>query len=105
MGADVQYIFSTLADTGEINDYQAAIKALNTYFVPKVNSAFARQKFHQVVQKPGETVTQFVTRLRMAARDCSFNTDNDNQLRDTVLNRCASDYVRHKLLEEGSSLD
>ena len=45
-GPDVQEIFSTLADTGEATDYAVAVTALNGYFLPKVNTAFARQKFH-----------------------------------------------------------
>ena len=45
-GPDVQEIFSTLADTGEATDYAAAVTALNGYFLPKANAAFARQKFH-----------------------------------------------------------
>jgi len=52
-----------------------------------------------------ETVAQFVTRLRSAAKDCEFKTDSDNQIRDAVLSRCASDYVKRKLLEEGGSLN
>ena len=62
-GPDVQEIFSTLTDTGEATDYAAAVTALNGYFLPKVNAAFARQKFHRLQQK-GETVLQVVTRLR-----------------------------------------
>ena len=42
----------------------AAVTALNGYFLPHVNSPFARQKFHQLQQKEGETVFQFVTGLR-----------------------------------------
>ncbi|XP_077861574.1 uncharacterized protein LOC144342001, partial [Saccoglossus kowalevskii] len=104
-GPDVQDIFSTLPLTGEVTDYDAAVTALNTYFVPQVNPAFARQTFHQIAQKQGETVQQFVTRLRKAARDCNFAADNDNQIRDAVLNKCTSDYVRRKLLEEGQGLN
>jgi len=103
-GPDVQEIFATLPDTGEATDYQAAVDALNAYFVPQVNSAFARQTFHQLQQKEGETVLQFVTRLRKAARDCDFGADDDNQIRDAVLCKCNSDYVRRKLLEVGAEL-
>ena len=42
-GPDVQEIFSTLPNTDEAIDYAAAVKALNGYFLPKVNAAFARQ--------------------------------------------------------------
>ena len=70
-----------------------------------MNSAFARQTFHQISQKPGETVQQFATRLKKAAKDCDFGTDVDNQIRDAVLNKCTSTYIKRKLLEEGQGLN
>ena len=51
------------------------------------------------MQNPGETVQQFVTRLRKAAKDCDFGNDTDNQIRDAVLNKCTSTYIKRKLLE------
>ena len=103
-GPDVQEIFTTLTETGDATDYNRAVEALNAYFVPQVNSAFARQTFHQISQKPGETVQQFATRLKKAAKDCDFGTDVDNQIRDAVLNKCSSTYIKRKLLEEGQGL-
>ena len=99
-GPHVQGIFSTLPDTGEATDYVATVTELNGYFLPKVNAAFACQKFHQLQQREGEIVLQFVTRLRKEGKDCTFSTDFDNQIRDAVLCKCRSDYARHKLLEE-----
>ena len=93
-------MFSTLPDTGEATDYAATVTALNRYFIPKVNAAFACQKFHRLQQKQGETVLQFVTRLRKEGNDCTFGADFDNQIRDADLCKCRSDYVRRKLLEE-----
>ena len=104
-GPDVQEIFTTLTDTGNATDYARAVDVLKAYFVPQVNSAFARQTFHQITQKPGETVQQFATRLKKAAKDCDFGTDADNQIRDAVLNKCASTYIKRKLLEEGQGLN
>ena len=104
-GPDVQEIFTTLTDTGNTTDYARAVDVLNAYFVPQVNSAFARQTFHQITQKPGETVQQFATRLKKAAKDCDFGTDADNQIRDAVLNKCASTYIKRKFLEEGQGLN
>lgn len=103
-GTDVQDIFSTLADTGGPTDYVQAVRALNAYFVPQVNTAFARQTFYQLKQKTGQTVQQFTTCLRQAAKDCDFGADKDNQIRDAVLSRCSSEYVCRKLLEEGPVL-
>ena len=103
-GPDVQDIFLTLPDTGEPADYGRAVLALDDYFVPRVNVTFARQEFHAVTQQHAETVQQFVTRLRQAGRDCAFGADMDNQIRDAVMARCSSTYVRRRLLEEGNGL-
>ena len=48
-GPHVQEIFTTLT-------YASAVEALNAYFVPRVNSAFARQTFHRITQNSGQTV-------------------------------------------------
>ena len=104
-GPDVQEIFTTLTETGDATNYASAVEALNAYFVPQVNSAFARQTFHRITQNPGGTVQQFVTRLRKAAKDCDFSTDTDNQIRDPVLNKCTSTYIKRKFLEEGQGLN
>ena len=74
-GADVQDIFTTLANTGQLYDSAAAIAALNAYFVPQVNSAFARQTFHQIEQRPGETVQQFPKWLRWTAKAYEYGDD------------------------------
>ena len=104
-GPDVQEIFTTVTETGDATNYASAVEALNPYFVPQVNSAFTRQTFYRITQNPGETVQQFVTRLRKAAKDCDFGTDTDNQIRDAVLNKCTSTYIKRKLLEEGQGLN
>ena len=82
----------------------AAVTALNEYFLPHVNSLFAHQKFHQLQQKEGETVFQFVTGLRKAGKDFNFGANFDNQIRDLVLCKCKSDFVKYKLLEERKQL-
>ncbi len=41
-GPDVQDVFSTLPDTGNADNYNAVVTALNAYFVPRVNAAYAR---------------------------------------------------------------
>ena len=103
-GPDVLDIFSTLPNTGTAKDYGKAVTALNNYFVPKVNTAYARHTFRQLTQKPGETIQHFVTRLRSALKDCGYGTDTDNQIREEILAKCTSCYLRRKLLEEGQSL-
>lgn len=103
-GPDVQDIFYTLENTGEDSDYKAAVDALNAYFIPQVNSTLARHEFRQLKQEENETVSQFVTRLRRAGQDCNYGDDTDNHIRDEVVEKCTSDYLRRKLLEEGPGL-
>ena len=104
-GTDVQDIFYTLPDTGDAKDYKKAVDALNAYFVPKVDTTYARHCFRQLTQAPGETIRQFATRLRRAAKDCGYGADTDNQIRDEILCKCTSTYIKRKLLEEGQGLN
>ena len=103
-GTDVQDIFSTPPNTGDAKDYKKAVDALNAYFVPQVNTMYARHCFRQLTQAPGETIRQFATRLRRAVKDCSYGEDTDNQIRDEILCKCSNTYIKRKLLEEGRGL-
>ena len=85
-GTDVQDIFSILPNTGDAKDYKTAVDALNAYFIPQVDTMYARHCFRQLTQAPGETIRQFATRLRRAVRDTS---------------REHHTYIKRKLLEEG----
>ena len=103
-GEAVQEIFETLADTGEAKDYEKAVKALNDYFIPKVNSTYQNHLFRSMEQQDGETVAQFVTRLRQVVKDCDYGDQAENQIRDQVVQRCKSHELRKKLLEKGEKL-
>ena len=78
---DVQEIFETLADTGAAADYAKSEKALNDYFIPKVNSTYQNHVFRSMEQQDGETVAQFVTRLKQIVKDCDYGDQSDNQIR------------------------
>ena len=81
-----------------------AVTALNNYFVPKVNNALARQVFHGINPAAGETIQQFATRLKKAALDCAYGAETDNNIRDAILWKCPSTYIKRRLLEEGDEL-
>ena len=103
-GTDVQDIFSTLQNTGDARDYKKAVEALNAYFVPQVDTMYARHCIRQLTQAPGETIRQFATRLRRAVKHCSYREDTDNQIRDEILCKCSNTNIKRKLLEEGRGL-
>ena len=104
-GTHVQDTFLTLPNTRDVKDYRKVVDALNAYFAPKVDTTYARHCFKQLVQAPGETILQFATRLRRASKDCDYGKDTDNQIRDEILCKCTSMYIKRKLLEERHELE
>ena len=50
-----------------------------------------------MTQQDGETVDQFIARLRKQAQNCNFN-DPDVDIRDQVIDKCRSSVLRRKLL-------
>jgi hypothetical protein len=52
----------------------------------------------------GETFQQFSTRLRKLALDSNYEADTDNHIRDALLWKCKSPYIKRRLLEEGDEL-
>ena len=103
-GEDVQEIFETSADTGAAAAYAKAEKALNNYFIPKVNSTYQNHVFRSMEQQDGETVAQFVTRLKQIVKDRDYGDQSDNQIRDQVVQQCKSHALRQKLLGKGENL-
>ena len=54
-------------------------------------------------QEGGETVAQFVTRLRHVIEECDYSDQAGNQIRDQVVQQCKSHELRKKLLEKGEN--
>ena len=97
-GMDVQDIFYTFPATG--TDYKTANDKLTAHFTPKQNISYNRHVFRKEVQKEGESVGQFVTRLRQLAALCEFGDQVDDFIRDQVVDNCRSKRLRTKLLAE-----
>ena len=96
-GEATQEIFDTLPETGE--DYATAQEKLDAYFSPKKNIDYQIFQFRQAVQQPGETVDQFVTRLRKLAATCEFH-DVSKEIKSTIIQNCHSKRLRRYALRE-----
>ena len=62
-GKELQKIHRTLND--ESDTYEKAKERLDSYFKPKVNVTFERNKFYNIHQMENETISAFITRLKM----------------------------------------
>ena len=57
-----------------------------------------------IVQESGETVDQFVCRLRQRAINCEFGGNEGDYIRDQVIDKCYSSKLRRKFLEKEGAL-
>ena len=98
-GLELQEIYYTLVADDVVQTFDAALKTLDDYFVPKSHAPYERLMFRRLEQAHGENVDQFVCRLRQKAASCEFS-DVDEAIRDQLIEKCRDDGLRRKFLEK-----
>ena len=96
LGETGRYIFSAwnLAP-GEVDTLDGYLAKFKAHIEPIANPIVARCKFYQRSQKPGETMEQFITDLRLLAQPCDFKENTgDEMIRDRIMCGVESDLVR-----------
>ncbi|XP_072171597.1 uncharacterized protein [Diadema setosum] len=81
--------------------YEVCKETLQSHFSPKPTEIVQRYKFYTTVQKPGETIPQFVANLRQQSEGCNFK-ELDNMIRDRLVVGCRDVGIQRKLLSEPS---
>ena len=72
---------------------------------PKSNFRIARFRLRGAKQAEGESVDQFVKRIRLIANECAYNADQiDEHLIDTLIFGCSSERIKSKLLQKDENL-
>ncbi|XP_062511800.1 uncharacterized protein K02A2.6-like [Corticium candelabrum] len=100
-GTAVQDIHESLTEAAVTDDntaFSRTVDALDTYFQCAPNTPYERHTFRQMRQNDDESVDQFASRLRMQAKHCNFQ-DEDDQLRDQLIEHIRDARLRRKLLE------
>ena len=92
----------TWAD-GEREDPDKVMEKYEPYVSPRKNKRIARFRFHQRVQKEGETFDTFLKDLRLLAMDCLFDNTEDI-LVDAIISGARHKKVQEMLLNEGQEL-
>ena len=83
----------------DIKPFAESMALLDNYFTPQLNVPFERHQFREMEQASGESVDQFVCRLRQKAISCEFE-NVDEAIRDKLIERCRDPRLCCKLLEK-----
>ena len=81
--------------------YDVCKETLQSHYSPKPTEIVQRYKFYTSVQKPNETIPQFVANLRQLSEGCCFK-ELDNMVRDRLVVGCRDVGIQRKLLSEPS---
>ena len=67
------YLMIWIGDKGRdiYNTWELTVEE-EEYVKPKSNKVFARYKFHQKIQREGESFEQFLTDLKLLVKDCGY---------------------------------
>lgn len=103
-GRDV-YNTMTLAD-GERDKIDILFAKFEAYCKPKQNVMIERYRFNTRVQAKEETIDQYLTKLKLIAKNCSFGELENQLIRDKIVCDTHLEEVRQQLLlVEDLSLD
>uniref|UniRef100_A0A3P9DDX2 Retrotransposon gag domain-containing protein n=1 Tax=Maylandia zebra TaxID=106582 RepID=A0A3P9DDX2_9CICH len=104
LGMEGQRIYSALSLATD--DYEGSVKALETYFHPKVNVVAERYHFRQRAQAVSESTDHYVAALRELVKQCKFGAMENEMLRDQLVEKTNNARIRERLLmEEDLTLD
>ena len=85
--------------------YESAIQILQTTFDKPKNEVFARHILATCKQEPGQSLDQYLQKLKTLAKDCNFKAvtaevHKDEAIRDAFISGLTSPQIRQRLLEK-----
>ena len=69
-----------------------------THCAPRKNVTIQRKLFYERKQSSGETIDEWITKLRLIATDCEFH-NQDEMIRDMIVLNSVNKKVQERLLE------
>ena len=79
---------------------EPTLTALQAHFEPTRNVIYERFKFNTCEQSKGETVAQYITKLRQLASTCEFGSLENDLIRDRLVLGTIDPSVRARMLRE-----
>lgn len=96
-GFDVYETF-TFEDSTDKDNVDKLIQKFDEYFGVKPNITLARYNFFTRNQEIGESINQYVTALKLLAKNCGFQTLEIELIRDRIVCGIKNAVVRDRLL-------
>ena len=85
-------------DDSQCDKIDVLFTKLEEYCKPKQNVTVERYRFNTQVQGKAEPIDQYVTGLRLIAKNCTFRNLKDELIRDRIVCVVNSDDVKQQLL-------
>ena len=103
-GAEAQEVHEqfTFAETEDKEDYKLVLKKFDLYCRPRKNVVYDRHRFWSRNQCEEEPVDKWVKELRVIAKDCDFDTQEDNMIRDKIVFGVHDKRVQERMLRDGN---
>jgi hypothetical protein len=96
-GSRIYYSMSVEAN----EEYATVVDRMARHFGNPSSIIFNRTQFTRYLQRPGDTVVQFLSTLRELAQKCEFlPAQFDERVRDQFAAGCTNDRIRERLLQE-----
>jgi len=92
-------IYNTITLTEDETDkINVLFTKFEAYGKPKQNVTIERYRFNNHTQTSGETINQYVTSVRLMAKNCKFGSLENELIRDRIVCGALLDNVRQRLL-------
>ncbi|KAJ8405108.1 hypothetical protein AAFF_G00330290 [Aldrovandia affinis] len=103
MGSECRHVYRhnlNLSVAGTGDPAVIPLDELEKYFKPAKNTIYERYVFGSCKQEEGESIDNFVTRLRERAATCEYGQLKDEMIRDKIVLGVANESIRRRLLRE-----
>ena len=82
----------------EVDKISILFNKFEEYCKPRKNVIMERYKFNTRVQRKDETADQYVTELKLIAKNCNFGALEDELIRDRIVYGTKSERVKELII-------
>lgn len=85
--------------------FEEIMQILGNHYGPKTNKRSERFKFYKALQDNGETISDYIVRIRMLSQTCEFGTFLDEALSDKLITGLRNEKIQQALLNKETKVN